>query len=56
MKVNYLLGNMTNLAFSYQRPVVEVVGLQGSLMHVLVFKQIETLQAADLKKKTNPFD
>lgn len=31
--------------------MVEVVGLQGAFVHVLVFEQVETLQAADLQKQ-----
>jgi hypothetical protein len=43
-----LLLDPLHLGLGYQRAVVEVVGLQGAFVHVLVLEQVETLQAADL--------
>lgn len=41
----------TNLGLGYQRLMVGVVGLQRTLVHVLMLEQIETFQASHLEQK-----
>lgn len=50
LRLNEQFRNITNLGLSYQRLVVEIVRLQGPLVHVLVLEQVEALQAANLQQ------